>query len=84
MGTPLFEKSVSVITLGASPDPRSLEPSGAPYAEPPSTVSLSERPAARALGALAALLGVGVVAHHMYRANVPKTQYVKGSELYYR
>lgn len=73
-----------MITFGARPDPGAQAPERAPEPRKPDSGSWAQTPAARGLGALAALLGVGYGAHQLYRANRPKQQWVKGRDLYYR
>lgn len=73
-----------MITLGCRPDMGAQAPDSAREARKPDGVSWSQTPAARGVGLLAALVGIGLGAHQLYRANRPKQQWVKGSELYYR
>lgn len=73
-----------MITLGATPDPGAQAPDRAPEPPKPDGLSWSQRPAARGLGVLAALVATGFGAHQIYRANRPKARWVKGSELYPR
>lgn len=73
-----------MITLGCRPDMGAQAPDSAPEPRKPNSGSWSQTPAARGLGALAALLGIGFGAHQLYRANRPKTKWVKGKDLYYR